>query len=132
MSLFDGIISFYNKLVATDGAGLVQERHGPEWREPEVLILVLGRDYFLLTKLLDICLNYRIYFDPSVFVPHLEVTLELLRDEAALLVVEVVGDQDWHLLFYEGNVVLLLEDEGVAVYEGVYIGDLAHLDVAWE
>lgn len=31
----NGFISFYNKLVATDGAGLVQERHGPEWGEPK-------------------------------------------------------------------------------------------------
>lgn len=127
----DGVLkSLNNELVAADGAGLVQERHGPERVEPEVQILVLGRDYFLLTKLLDVSLDRRHNFDPSVFVPHLEVADELLRDEAALLVAEVVGDQECRLLLYEGDVVPQLVSEGVAVDKGAHVGDHAHLDVA--
>jgi len=43
-----------------------------------------------LAKLLDVSFDIRHNFDPSIFVFDLEVTNELLSDEAALLLSEVV------------------------------------------
>jgi hypothetical protein len=80
--------------------------------------------------LLDASLNCRCNFDPSVFVLHLVVAHELLCDKAALLVAEVVGDQECRLLFYVRDIVPPLESEVVAVNEGAHVRDLAHLDVS--
>lgn len=90
MLLIKSILSHNYNLVATNSARIVQERQSPKRRETEILILVLGCNYLLLAKLLDVSFDIRHNFDPSIFVFDLEVTNELLSDEAALLLSEVV------------------------------------------